>query len=83
MLVLFLREMKPKKLFSGHKHGKMRTKHNWLSFFVIPLSSNQTTAKKEEKAEYENHTHFKYDSQININHWPTDGKDIHHVRKSS
>ena len=57
--------------------------HNWLSFFVIPLSSNQTTAKKEEKAEYENHTHFKYDSQININHWPTDGKDIHHVRKSS
>ena len=57
--------------------------HDWLSFFVIPLSSNQTTAKKEEKAEYENHTHFKYDSQININHWPTDEKTIRHVQKSS
>ena len=62
---------------------EMRTKHNWLSFFVIPLSSNQTTAKKEEKAKYENHTHFKYDSQININHWSTDEKTIRHVQKSS
>ena len=42
-----------------------------------------TTEKKEEKAEYENHTHIKYDSQININHWPTDEKDIRHVQKSS
>ena len=40
-------------------------------------------ANKEEKVEYENHTHFKYDSQININHWPTDEKTIRHVRKSS
>ena len=62
---------------------KNGNQQDWLSFFVIPLSSNQTTAKKKEKAEYENHTHFKYDSQININHWPTDGKDIHHVQKSS
>jgi hypothetical protein len=31
------------------------------------LPGNQTTEKKEEKADYENHTHFKYDSQININ----------------
>ena len=43
----------------------------------------QTTAKKEEKAEYENHTHFKYDSQININHWPTDEKTIRHIQNSS
>lgn len=57
--------------------------HDWLSFFVIPLPSNQTTEKKEEKAEYENHTHFKYDSQININHWPTGEKTIRHVQKSS
>jgi len=56
---------------------------DWLSFFVIPLPGNQTTEKKEEKAEYENHTHFKYNSQININHWPTDGKDIRYVQKSS
>ena len=56
---------------------------DWLSFFVISLSGKQTTAKKEEKAEYENHTHFKYDSQININHWPTDEKTIRHVQKSS
>ena len=61
----------------------MRTKHNWLSFFVIPLSGKQTTAKKKEKAEYENHTHIKYDSQININHWPTEEKAIRHVQKSS
>ena len=58
----------------------MRTKHNWLSFFVIPLPCNQTTEKKEEKTKCENHTHFKYDSQINIKHWPTDGKDIRHVQ---
>ena len=56
---------------------------DWLSFFVIPLPGNQTTKKKEEKAEYENHTHFKYDSQININLWPTVGKDIRHVQNSS
>ena len=59
------------------------SQQDWLSFFVIPLSSNQTTAKKEEKAEYENHTHFKYDSQININHWPTDEKTICHKQDSS
>ena len=57
--------------------------HDWLSFFVIPLPSNQTTAKKEENVEYENHTHFKYDSQININHWPTDEKTIRHKQNSS
>ena len=57
--------------------------HDWLSFFVIPLSSNQTTAKKEEKAKCENHTHFKYDSQININHWPTDEKTIRYKKNSS
>ena len=56
---------------------------DWLSFFVIPLLGNQTTEKKKEKAECENHTHFKYDSQINIKHWPTGGKDIRHVQKSS
>ena len=55
----------------------------WLSFFVIPLPNNQTTAKKEEKAKCENHTHFKYDSQININHWPTDEKTIRHKQNSS
>ena len=60
----------------------MRTKHNWLSFFVIPLLGNQTMGKKEEKAEYENHTHFKYDSQININHWPTDEKTIDYKQNS-
>ena len=59
------------------------SQQDWLSLFVIPLSSNQTTAKKEEKAENENHTHFKYDSQININHWPTDEKTIHHKQNSS
>ena len=75
--------MKPKKLFSGHKHGKNGNQHDWLSFFVIPLPSNQTTEKKEEKAEYENHTHFKYDSQININHWPTDEKTIRYKKNSS
>ena len=53
----------------------MRTKHNWLSFFVIPLPSNQTTEKKEEKAEYENHTHFKYDSQINLKQQTITHKD--------
>ena len=62
---------------------KDENQHNWLSFFVIPLSCNQTTAKKEENVEYENHTHFKYDSQININHWPTDEKTIRYVQKSS
>ena len=62
---------------------KDENQQDWLSFFVIPLSSNQTTAKKEEKAKCENHTHFKYDSQINIKHWPTDEKDTRHVRKSS
>ena len=35
---------------------------DWLSFFVIPLLSIQTTVKKKEKTEYENHTQFKYDS---------------------
>ena len=59
------------------------SQQDWLSLFVIPLSSNQTTAKKEEKAENENHTHFKYDSQINIKHWPTEEKAIRHVQKSS
>ena len=57
--------------------------HDWLSFFVIPLPSNQTTEKKEEAVECENHTHFKYDSQININHGPTDGKTIRHKQNSS
>ena len=57
--------------------------HDWLSFFVIPLPRNQTTKKKEEKAKCENHTHFKYDSQININHWPTDEKTIRHKQNSS
>ena len=56
---------------------------DWLSFFVIPLPSNQATAKKEENVEYENHTHFKYDSQINIKHWPTEERAIRHVQKSS
>ena len=59
------------------------SQQDWLSFFVIPLSCNQTTAKKEENVEYENHTHFKYDSQININHWSTDEKTIRYVQKSS
>ena len=59
------------------------SQQDWLSFFVIPLPSNQTTEEKEEKAEYENHTHFKYDSQINIKHWPTEEKAIRHVQKSS
>ena len=62
---------------------KNEDQQDWLSFFVIPLPSNQTTEKKEEKAEYENHTHFKYDSQININHWPTGEKAIHHKQNSS
>ena len=31
----------------------------------------------------ENHTHFKYDSQININLWPTDEKAIRHKQNSS
>ena len=57
--------------------------HDWLSFFVIPLPSNQTTENKEEKAECKNHTHFKYDSQININLWPTDEKAIRHKQNSS
>ena len=48
----------------------------WLSFFAIPLPGNQTTAKKKEKAEYENHTHSKYDSQRNINLRPIDEKSI-------
>lgn len=56
---------------------------DWLSFFIIPLPCHQTTAKKEEKPEYENHTQFKYDSQIIINHWSIDVKAIRHVRKSS
>ena len=55
----------------------------WLSFFVIPLPSNQTTEKKEEVVECENHTHFKYDSQIYITHWPTEEMAIRHVQKSS
>ena len=46
---------------------KLQTRENenqqdWLSFFVIPLSSIQTMANKKEKIEYENHTQFKYDS---------------------
>ena len=57
--------------------------HDWLSFFVIPLPSNQTTAKKEGKAKCENHTHFKYDSQINIKHWLTDEKIIRYTQNSS
>ena len=56
---------------------------NWLSFFVIPLPNNRTTANKEEKPACENHTHIKYDSQININHWPTDEKTIRHKQNSS
>jgi len=67
-----------KDAFSKLKIWEMRTKHNWLSFFVIPLPNNQTTAKKDENGECENHTHFKYDSQINIKHWPTDEKAIRH-----
>ena len=44
--------------------------------YTFAMQSNN--GKKEEKTKCENHTHFKYDSQININHWSTDGKDIHH-----
>ena len=51
--------------------------------FRYTFVKQSNNGEKGGKAEYENHTHIKYDSQININHWPTDGKDIHHVRKSS
>ena len=44
------------------KTWKDENQQDWLSFFVIPLPGNQTTAKKKEKTEYENHTQFKYDS---------------------
>jgi hypothetical protein len=40
-----------KDVFSGRKHRKMRTKQDWLSFFVIPLPCSQTTVKKEEKGQ--------------------------------
>lgn len=56
---------------------------DWLSFFVVPLPCHQTTAKKEEKPEYENHTQSKYDSQIIINHWPIGEEVIRHEQKSS
>ena len=51
--------------------------------YTFAKPSNQTTEKKKENVEYENHTHFKYDSQININHWPTDEKTIRHKQNSS
>ena len=69
-------------VFRSHtwENGKQQ---DWLSFFVIPLPGNQTTKKKEEKTKCKNHTHFKYDSQININHWPTDEKTIRYKKNSS
>ena len=51
--------------------------------FHYTFVEQSNNGEKEEKAEYENHTHFKYDSQINIKHWPTDEKTIRHVQKSS
>ena len=44
------------------KTWKDENQQDWLSFFVIPLPGNQTTAKKKEKTEYKNHTQIKYDS---------------------
>ena len=64
------------------KTWKDENQQDWLSFFVISLSSIQTMANKKEKAEYENHTQVKYDSQIIINHRCTEEKAIRHVQNS-
>ena len=35
--------------------------------FHYTFAGPSNNCEKKEKTEYENHTHFKYDSQININ----------------
>ena len=51
--------------------------------FRYNFAEKSNNCEKGGKGEYKNHTHFKYDSQININHWPTDEKTIRYKKNSS
>ena len=51
--------------------------------FRYTFVGQSNNCEKGGKGEYKNHTHFKYDSQINIKHWPTEEKAIRHMQKSS
>ena len=78
-VVLFLREMKPKILFSGHKHGKMGTNRIGSHFSLYLATIKQLQIRRKIKSSKKSY-YFKYDSQININHWPTGEKAIRHKK---
>ena len=54
--------MKPKMLFSGQKHVKMRTNRLGSHFSLYLCRAFKQWQKRRKKAECENHTQVKYDS---------------------